>query len=98
MIPLVILNALQGKTLPIYGDGQQIRDWLHVEDHAKALVKVITEGTVGETYNIGGENEWKNIDLIRLMCRQLDGKLGRDEGETEQLITYVQDRAGHDMR
>ncbi|MDA8695662.1 dTDP-glucose 4,6-dehydratase [Flavobacteriales bacterium] len=98
LIPLFIRNAVQKKPLPVYGQGVNVRDWLWVEDHASALEVIITTGADGRTYNIGGENEWKNIDLIRLMCRQLDGKLGRDEGETEQLITYVQDRAGHDMR
>ena len=84
--------------LPVYGQGVNVRDWLWVEDHAAALEVILTTGANGETYNIGGENEWRNIDLIRLMCRQLDEKLGRTAGETEQLITYVQDRAGHDMR
>ena len=98
LIPLFIRNAVQKKPLPVYGQGVNVRDWLWVEDHASALEVIITCGADGRTYNIGGENEWKNIDLIRLMCRQLDGKLGRTEGETEQLITYVQDRAGHDMR
>ena len=98
LIPLFIRNAVQKKPLPVYGQGVNVRDWLWVEDHASALEVIITKGADGRTYNIGGENEWKNIDLIRLMCRQLDEKLGRSEGETEQLITYVQDRAGHDMR
>ena len=98
LIPLFIRNAVQKKPLPVYGQGVNVRDWLWVEDHAAALEVIITKGTNGETYNIGGENEWRNIDLIRLMCRQLDAKLGRAEGETEGLITYVTDRAGHDMR
>ena len=98
LIPLFIRNAVQKKPLPVYGQGVNVRDWLWVEDHAAALEVIITKGTNGETYNIGGENEWRNIDLIRLMCRQLDAKLGRAEGETEELITYVTDRAGHDMR
>lgn len=98
LIPLFIRNAVQKKPLPVYGQGVNVRDWLWVEDHASALEVIITCGADGRTYNIGGENEWKNIDLIRLMCRQLDEKLGRNAGETEQLITYVQDRAGHDMR
>ena len=98
LIPLFIRNAVQKKPLPVYGQGVNVRDWLWVEDHASALEVIITCGAEGRTYNIGGENEWKNIDLIRLMCRQLDEKLDRNAGETEQLITYVQDRAGHDMR
>ena len=98
LIPLFIRNAVQKKPLPVYGQGVNVRDWLWVEDHASALEVIITCGADGRTYNIGGENEWKNIDLIRLMCRQLDEKLDRSAGETEQLITYVQDRAGHDMR
>jgi len=98
LIPLFIRNAVQKKPLPVYGQGVNVRDWLWVEDHASALEVIITCGADGRTYNIGGENEWKNIDLIRLMCRQLDEKLDRNAGETEQLITYVQDRAGHDMR
>ena len=98
LIPLFIRNAVQKKPLPVYGQGVNVRDWLWVEDHAAALEVIITKGANGETYNIGGENEWRNIDLIRLMCRQLDAKLGRAEGETEGLITYVTDRAGHDMR
>ena len=98
LIPLFIRNAVQKKPLPVYGQGVNVRDWLWVEDHAAALEVIITKGANGETYNIGGENEWRNIDLIHLMCRQLDAKLGRAEGETEGLITYVTDRAGHDMR
>ena len=98
LIPLFIRNAVQKNPLPVYGQGVNVRDWLWVEDHAAALEVILTTGANGETYNIGGENEWRNIDLIRLMCRQLDEKLGRTAGETEQLITYVQDRAGHDMR
>ena len=98
LIPLFIRNAVQKKPLPVYGQGVNVRDWLWVEDHAAALEVILTTGANGETYNIGGENEWRNIDLIRLMCRQLDAKLGRNEGETEELITYVTDRAGHDMR
>ena len=98
LIPLFIRNAVQKKPLPVYGQGVNVRDWLWVEDHAAALEVIITRGANGETYNIGGENEWRNIDLIRLMCRQLDIKLNRKAGETEELITYVTDRAGHDMR
>ena len=98
LIPLFIQNAVQNKPLPVYGQGINVRDWLWVEDHAAALQVIVTKGANGETYNIGGENEWRNIDLILLMCRQIDAKLGRAEGETEKLITYVLDRAGHDMR
>lgn len=98
LIPLFIRNAVQKKPLPVYGQGVNVRDWLWVEDHAAALEVILTTGANGETYNIGGENEWRNIDLIRLMCRQLDTKLGQTEGKTEELITYVTDRAGHDMR
>lgn len=98
LIPLFIRNAVQNKPLPVYGQGVNVRDWLWVEDHAAALEVIVTMGANGETYNIGGENEWRNIDLIQLMCRQIDAKLGRSEGETAKLITYVQDRAGHDMR
>ena len=98
LIPLMILNALAGRSLPVYGDGRQIRDWLHVEDHARALLQVLACGQVGETYNIGGFNEWKNIDLIRVVINTVDRLLGRREGEDIDLITYVTDRAGHDMR
>ena len=101
LIPLVILNALEGKALPIYGDGMQIRDWLYVEDHAKALVKVVSEGAIGETYNIGGHNEKANIEVVKTICSILDelvpSKLTHVEKYAE-LITYVKDRAGHDVR
>lgn len=101
LIPLVILNALAGKALPIYGDGMQIRDWLYVEDHAKALVKVVSQGTIGETYNIGGHNEKANIDVVKTICSILDelvpSKLTNVQKYAE-LITYVKDRAGHDVR
>lgn len=98
LIPLFINNIQQKKPLPVYGKGENIRDWLYVEDHAKAINVVFHKGKVGETYNIGGFNEWKNIDLIKIMCKVMDKKLGREEGESEKLITYVKDRAGHDMR
>jgi dTDP-glucose 4,6-dehydratase len=101
LIPLVILNALQGKTLPIYGDGQQIRDWLHVEDHAKALVKVITEGTVGETYNIGGGNEKTNLEVVEAICGVLEELVpNKPQGVVyyRDLISFVKDRPGHDAR
>lgn len=101
LIPLIILNALQGKPLPIYGDGQQIRDWLYVEDHARALYKVMTEADVGETYNIGGHNEQKNIDVVKAICSLLD-ELAPDKPQGVEhyvdLITYVTDRPGHDLR
>ncbi|WP_201527688.1 dTDP-glucose 4,6-dehydratase [Psychrobacter frigidicola] len=99
LIPLVILNALDGKNLPIYGKGNQIRDWLFVEDHARALYKVVTEGTVGETYNIGGHNEKQNIDVVRIICQILDDlKPQTNAVPYETLITFVKDRPGHDLR
>lgn len=99
LIPLVILNALDGKPLPIYGKGNQIRDWLYVEDHAKALYKVVTQGVIGETYNIGGHNEKQNIEVVITICRILDELQPRPSGQTyESLITYVKDRPGHDLR
>ncbi len=98
LIPLFINNIKNRKPLPVYGQGVNIRDWLWVEDHASAIDTIFHKGKVGETYNIGGFNEWRNIDLIRLMCRILDRKLGRVPGESEELITYVKDRAGHDLR
>lgn len=97
LIPLVILNALEGKDLPIYGKGDQIRDWLFVEDHARALYKVVTEGKVGETYNIGGHNEKKNIEVVKTICDILDALVPKETKYAEQ-ITYVQDRPGHDRR
>lgn len=98
LIPLFINNIKNNKPLPVYGKGENIRDWLWVEDHARAIDVIFHKGEVGETYNIGGHNEWTNIDLIRLMCRIMDRKLGREEGTSEKLITYVKDRAGHDLR
>ena len=99
LIPLVILNALDGKPLPIYGDGQQIRDWLYVEDHARALYKVVTEGIVGETYNIGGHNEKANIDVVKSICQILDELKPREDNTPySDLITFVKDRPGHDLR
>lgn len=99
LIPLVILNALDGKLLPIYGKGNQIRDWLYVEDHAKALYKVVTQGVIGETYNIGGHNEKQNIEVVITICRILDELQPRPSGQVyESLITYVKDRPGHDLR
>ena len=97
LIPLVILNALEGKALPIYGKGDQIRDWLYVEDHARALYTVVTEGKAGETYNIGGHNEKKNIDVVLTICDLLDEIVPKEKSYREQ-ITYVADRPGHDRR
>jgi len=101
LIPLIILNALDGKPLPVYGKGEQVRDWLYVDDHARALCLVMELGAVGETYNIGGHNEKMNIDVVKTLCRQLDGKIDRHPAgiaKFEELITYVTDRPGHDQR
>jgi dTDP-glucose 4,6-dehydratase len=98
LIPLFINNIQNKKALPVYGKGENIRDWLWVEDHVNAIDVILHKGKNGETYNIGGHNEWTNIDLIKLLCKIMDKKLGRDLGESERLITYVKDRAGHDMR
>ena len=99
LIPLVILNALDAKPLPVYGNGQQIRDWLFVEDHARALYKVVTEGVVGETYNIGGHNEKQNIEVVKIICKILDELKPQASGQAyESLITFVKDRPGHDLR
>lgn len=98
LIPLFINNIINNKPLPVYGDGNYTRDWLFVEDHAIAIDLVFHEGKNHETYNIGGFNEWKNIDLVKLLCRLMDGKLGREAGTSEELITYVKDRPGHDLR
>lgn len=101
LIPLMILNALAGKPLPVYGNGQQVRDWLYVEDHARALLKVVSEGKVGETYNIGGHNEQKNLDVVRAICALLEELAPQKPAGVanyEDLITYVQDRPGHDQR
>ena len=112
LIPLVIVNALSGKPLPVYGDGSNIRDWLYVEDHCRGIELVMTKGRVGETYNIGGNNECANIDIVRQICRRIDAAFARDEllgsafpdspaaggGNTESLITFVKDRLGHDWR
>ena len=98
LIPLMILNALEGKPLPLYGNGQNIRDWLFVEDHARALYKVVTEGKVGETYNIGGHNEKTNIEVVRTICDILDELAPRAQGPYKDLITFVTDRPGHDQR
>ena len=98
LLPLFIHNIRNNKSLPVYGKGLNVRDWLYVEDHAAAIDLIYHKGEVGETYNIGGNNEWKNIDLIRLLCKIMDKKLGRELGASEKLITYVKDRAGHDLR
>lgn len=98
LIPLMIHNIMQNKPLPVYGKGENIRDWLYVEDHARAIDVIFHKGTQGETYNIGGHNEWKNLDLVLLLCQIMDEKLGRAAGTSESLITYVTDRAGHDLR
>lgn len=99
LIPLVILNALDAKPLPVYGNGRQIRDWLFVEDHARALYKVVTEGVVGETYNIGGHNEKQNIEVVKMICKILDELRPQANAEPyESLITFVKDRPGHDLR
>ncbi|MBA4289288.1 MAG: dTDP-glucose 4,6-dehydratase [Pseudomonas sp.] len=98
LIPLVILNALDGKPLPVYGNGQQVRDWLYVEDHARALLTVVTEGQVGETYNIGGHNEQKNLHVVESICALLDELQPRAEGFYKEQISFVADRPGHDLR
>ena len=98
LIPLFINNIVNHKPLPVYGKGENIRDWLWVVDHAQAIDVIFHQGKQGQTYNLGGHNEWSNIDLIKLLCRIMDEKLGRPSGESEKLITYVTDRAGHDLR
>ena len=98
LIPLFINNIINNKPLPVYGDGNYTRDWLYVEDHAKAIDLILHEGIKNETYNIGGFNEWKNIDLVSLLCEQMDSKLGNSAGTSQSLITYVKDRPGHDLR
>ncbi|MGZ5242532.1 MAG: dTDP-glucose 4,6-dehydratase [Bacteroidia bacterium] len=98
LIPLTINNIIHSKPLPVYGKGEQIRDWLWVEDHVKAIDLIFHKGEAGQTYNIGGNNEWKNIDVVKLLCKIMDKKLQREEGTSEKLITFVKDRAGHDMR
>lgn len=98
LIPLCISNIKNNKPLPIYGKGENVRDWLFVEDHARAIDVIFHNAKAGSTYNIGGHNEWTNIDVIRLLCKIMDKKLGRAEGTNEKLITFVKDRAGHDLR
>ncbi|MBT6836823.1 MAG: dTDP-glucose 4,6-dehydratase [Bacteroidetes bacterium] len=98
LLPLMINNIKNNKPLPVYGKGLNIRDWLWVEDHASAIDTIFHQGKVGETYNIGGKNEWKNIDIVNLLCEIMDRKMNRKSGDSAKLITYVKDRAGHDMR
>jgi dTDP-glucose 4,6-dehydratase len=98
LIPLAINNIKNNQPVPVYGKGENVRDWLWVEDHARAIDVIFHQAESGETYNIGGHNEWKNIDLINLLCRIMDEKLGRPAGTSAELITYVTDRAGHDLR
>ncbi|GAB3194495.1 dTDP-glucose 4,6-dehydratase [Pontibacter aydingkolensis] len=98
LIPLAINNIKNEKPVPVYGKGENVRDWLYVLDHARAIDVIFHEGKVGDTYNIGGVNEWKNLDLIELLCDQMDEKLGREKGHSRSLITFVKDRAGHDLR
>ncbi|RXK62461.1 dTDP-glucose 4,6-dehydratase [Lacibacter luteus] len=98
LIPLMINNIKNNKPLPVYGKGENVRDWLFVEDHARAIDTIFHNGKLGASYNVGGFNEWKNIDLVHLLCSIMDKKLGRAEGDSAKLITYVKDRAGHDLR
>lgn len=98
LIPLMINNIKNNKPLPVYGKGENVRDWLFVEDHARAIDVIFHKGRLGQSYNVGGFNEWKNIDLVHLLCNIMDKKLGRAAGESAKLITYVKDRAGHDLR
>ena len=98
LVPLFINNIVNNKPLPVYGKGENVRDWLYVEDHARAIDDIFHKGKLNETYNIGGFNEWKNIDLIKVLVKVVDKLLGRSEGSSEKLITYVTDRAGHDLR
>jgi dTDP-glucose 4,6-dehydratase len=98
LIPLSINNILNKKALPIYGKGENVRDWLYVIDHASAIDVILHKGKIGDTYNVGGHNEWTNIDLIKLLCTLMDEKLGNAAGTSEQLISFVKDRAGHDLR
>ncbi len=98
LIPLMINNIINNKPLPVYGKGANVRDWLYVNDHAIAIDTIFHTGNIGESYNVGGFNEWKNIDIVHLLCNVMDEKLGREKGASAKLITYVTDRAGHDMR
>lgn len=94
----MIHNIMNKKPLPVYGKGENVRDWLYVEDHARAIDVILHNGKTGETYNIGGHNEWKNIDIVYFLCDLMDKKLNRNPGESRQLVTFVKDRAGHDLR
>jgi dTDP-glucose 4,6-dehydratase len=98
LIPLMIHNIKKGLPLPVYGEGTNVRDWLYVEDHAEAIDLIFHKGLSGETYNIGGDSEWKNIELVRTLCKLMDDKMGRLLGSSEELIRFVKDRAGHDHR
>jgi dTDP-glucose 4,6-dehydratase len=98
LLPLMINNIVHSKPLPVYGKGDNVRDWLWVDDHARAIDVIFHKGKLGETYNIGGFNEWKNLDIVHLLCEIMDDKLGREKGESAKLITFVKDRAGHDKR
>jgi len=98
LVPLMILNAIDGRELPVYGDGQQVRDWLHVEDHCRALLVLLERGGAGQTYVVGGECERTNLDIVRMICREVDRLCGRPDGDSEKLIRYVTDRPGHDRR
>ena len=98
LIPLMIHNIMQKRALPVYGDGLNVRDWLHVKDHSAAIERVLKLGTPGEVFNIGGNNEWRNIDIVQLVCDLMDERLGRADGESRNLITFVKDRQGHDRR
>jgi dTDP-glucose 4,6-dehydratase len=98
LLPLMINNIVHSKPLPVYGKGDNVRDWLWVDDHARAIDVIFHQGKLGETYNIGGFNEWKNLDIVHLLCEIMDEKLGREKGESAKLVTFVKDRAGHDKR
>ena len=98
LIPLFINNIINQKPLPIYGEGENVRDWLYVKDHAEAIDRIYHDGKPGETYNIGGKNQWKNIELVQILCKIMDQKLNRSQGESAKLIKFVKDRAGHDLR
>jgi dTDP-glucose 4,6-dehydratase len=98
LIPLMIHHIKHNKPLPVYGKGENVRDWLYVEDHARAIDLIFHKGAIGQSYNVGGFNEWKNIDLVHLLCKMMDKKLGREPGSSAKLITYVTDRPGHDLR
>jgi dTDP-glucose 4,6-dehydratase len=98
LIPLMINNIIHNKPLPVYGEGKNVRDWLFVVDHARAIQTIFSNGKIGDTYNIGGHNEWTNIDLVYVLCDLMDEKLGRHKGDSRKLITFVKDRAGHDLR